>query len=172
MFCSQCGAQNTDDSLRCTSCGVQLRGIPGAAVLKEIGQSGALKGLVVLVVSFFTMPLRTIRRMVDMLRDVGARGAFDTEGSDVPHTSWLLTAGVVLIVVAMFVGLAYFLYEAVDSLKYLRRDVGRALGNFVLNLVLGLAAMVGVNWSGMLVLEQIGLAVGIANNVKKIASSR
>ncbi len=172
MFCSQCGAQNSDDSLRCTSCGAQLRGIPGAAVLKEIGQSGALKGVVVLVVSFFTMPIRTVRIMTGMLREVGSRGAFDTETSDVPHTSWLLTAGVVLVVVAMFVALGVFLYQAIDELPRIRRDASRALGGFVVNLALGIAAFIGTNWVGMLVLEQISLVVGIANNVKKIANSR
>ena len=159
MFCSQCGTQNADDSLRCTSCGAALRHSVQSSV-RAIGESSAVRGLAVLIVSFFTMPLHTLKIMSRMLREVGERGAFDTESSSVPQLTWIQTAGTVLVVIAMFgAGLACLVTGAAAG-----------GGSFVLMLLATPFAMIAVNWVGMAAIETWGLSVDIANNVKKLAS--
>jgi hypothetical protein len=159
MFCSQCGTQNADDSLRCTSCGAALRQAAQSPI-RAIGESSALRGLIVLIVSFFTMPLRTLKIMSRMLREVGERGAFDTESSSVPHLTWIQTAGTVLVVIAMFgVGLGCLVTGAAAG-----------GGSFALMLLAAPFAMIGVNWVGMAAIETLGLSVDIANNIKKLAA--
>ena len=170
MFCSECGAQNTADSLRCTSCGAALKGAAGPNVLSSLGKSSALKGVFVLIVSFFTMPARTVRIAGRMLRDVGARGAFDTESSDVPHLTWLQTSGVVLTVLAMIGSALFALGMAVSALSDIGDDAASALGSFVLYLVGGALGVVAVNWVMMWGIEILGLAINNSNNLKKIAS--
>ena len=164
MFCSQCGTANTDDSQRCTNCGSALRAAAAANPLQALGQSSAFNGLVVLVVSFFTMPLRTIKIMSRMLREVGDRGAFDTESSGVPHLTWIQTAGVVLVVFGMVGSALACLVTGLAAIA-----AGSA-GTFVLMLLAAPLAMVAANWAGMWVIETLSLAVDIANNIKKIAN--
>ena len=172
MFCSECGSQNPADSLRCTNCGAALRTAPGANPLRSIGESSAVKGLIILAVSFFTMPLRTVKIMMKLLREVGAQGAFDTEASDVPHLTWSVTAGVVLVVIVMFgVGLVG-LYTAFSGLEQIRYDAARAIGSLLIGLIGTPLAMVAVNWALMLLIETLTLTISIANNVKKLASSK
>lgn len=164
MFCSECGTQNSNDSLRCTNCGAALRSAAAPNPLQAIGESSAFKGLLVLAVSFFTMPIRTVKIMGRMLREVGERGAFDTESSSVPHLTWIQTAGVVLVVLGMVgAGLGCILSGLVAM-------AAGSAGTFVLMLLAAPFAMVGVNWAGMWVIETLGLAVDIANNIKKLAS--
>ena len=164
MFCSQCGTANTDDSQRCTNCGSALRAAAAANPLQALGQSSAFNGLVVLVVSFFTMPLRTMKIMVRMLRDVGERGAFDTESSSVPHLTWIQTAGVVLVVIGMIGAALACIVAGLGAIA-----AGSA-GTFVLMLLAAPFAMVGINWGGMWVIETLSLSVDIANNIRKIAN--
>jgi hypothetical protein len=159
MFCPQCGTQNADDSLRCTNCGAALRSA-AAANLQAIGESSAFQGLVVLFVSFFTMPLRTLKIMARMLREVGERGALDTESSSVPHLTWIQTAGTVLVVVAMFGA----------GLSCLVAGIAGGGAAFVPMLLAAPLAMIAVNWVGMAAIETLGLSVDVANNIKKLAS--
>jgi hypothetical protein len=159
MFCSQCGTQNSDDSTRCSSCGATLRQA-AKNPLGAIGESSAFRGLLVLIVSFFTMPLRTLKIMSSMLRSVGERGAFDTESSSVPHLTWIQSAGTVLVVVAMFGA----------GLTCLVAGIAGGGASFVLMLFAAPFAMIAVNWVGMAAIETLGLSVDIANNIKKLAS--
>jgi hypothetical protein len=170
MFCSTCGTQVPDDANRCTNCGAAMRSSPGAA-LASVASSGAVKGFFILIASWFTMPLKTMKLTAAQLREIGTKGAFDIS-SDLPHLSWVRVAGGVLACAAVFGVLIYFLIQAFRSLGEMNYSVQEALTDFIKYLILGALGAVIADWAVMYLVELISLWVGTANNIKKMADRR
>lgn len=140
------------------------------AALTAAAQSGAVKGFVVLIVSFFTMPLKTLRLTVQQLREVGAAGTLGLGSTTLPHLSWLRVAGN-FVVSAVIVGiLLYGLYQGVMSLGQLKYSAQSAIGGLIWKPIAALFVAVAADWVIGFVLELLGILVVISNDVRSIAS--
>jgi hypothetical protein len=170
MFCSSCGTQVPDDANRCTNCGAAMRSGAGAA-FASVASSGAVKGFFILIASWFTMPLKTMKLTAAQLREIGARGEIDVSG-ELPHLNWVRVAGGVLACFAVFVVALYFLIQAFRSLGQMDFSVKDALLDFVRYLILGGLGAVVADWAVMYLVELISLWVGMAGNIKKMAERR
>jgi hypothetical protein len=169
MFCSNCGTQVPDDSVRCTNCGAAMRG--GATAVSHSG-GGAVKGFFILVGSYFTMPIKTVVMTRNQLREIGSRGMFDVS-MELPHLNWLRVAGGVIACVAIFGALLYGIVKAILQLQAMDYDAGGALMRFAGYLIIaGPLLAVFANWFIMYMVELISLWVAIANNIKKMADRR
>ncbi len=172
MFCSSCGTQVPDDSVRCTNCGSAMRGAGGGAASGAQSGGGAIKGFFVLFGSYFTMPIRTLILTRNQLREIGAKGMFDVT-AELPHLNWLRIAGGVIACVAILCGLIYGIFSGISALDSFEYDKGGALMKFVGYIVLvGPLVAVFANWFIMYIVELISLWVAIANNIKKMAERR
>lgn len=169
MFCSNCGENIPDGSLKCPKCG-HPTGIGGT--IQQEFEGGAIKGFFLMVLYFFTMPLNTLRLTKTSLRDVGAKGALDVGHTSVPHLTWLvvasnLVASIVIIVILLWgvgkglMSLGDFKYSAKDALLGL---VGYPLG--------GLIGAAIADWAIMIGIELLSLMVNISNDVRKIAEHK
>jgi len=170
MFCSTCGTQVPDDAIRCTNCGAAMRSTPGSA-FASVASSGAVKGFFILIGSWFTMPLKTMKLTAAQLREIGSKGAFDIS-TELPHLNWVRIAGGVLACFAVFVVVIYCLIQAIRSLGQMDFSVQDALLDFVKYLILGGLGAVVADWAVMYLVELISLWVGMANNIKKMADRR
>jgi hypothetical protein len=179
MFCSSCGTQVPDDSIRCTNCGAAMRGAGGAGASGAQTGGGALKGFFILIGSYFTMPLRTLKLTASQLREIGQKGSFDVS-ADLPHLNWLRIAGGVVACTAIFAVILYCLVKAIGALSGQSYDefggggggVGDKLFHCVMWLIGGGLFAVFADWFVMQLVEFISLWVGIANNIKKMADRR
>ena len=169
MFCSSCGTQVPDDSVRCTNCGAVMRG--GAAAAGS-SAGGAIKGFFILVASFFTMPIRTLVLTRSQLREIGSKGMFEI-GGELPHLNWLRVAGGVIACIAIFGALLFGIFAGISALDEFSYDKGSALMKFVGYIVIvGPLFAVFANWFVMYLVELISLWVSIANNIRKMADRR
>lgn len=141
-----------------------------SAALSAAAQSGAVKGFLVLVVSFFTMPLKTLRLTVQQLREVGAAGTLGLGTTTLPHMSWLRVAGNFVVSIAIVGILAYGLYEAVSALGQIKYSVKEALMGSVWALVSAVFKAIAADWVIGFVLEFLGILVVISNDVRSIAT--
>jgi len=135
-------------------------------------QDGSIgRGIVVLVVSFFTMPFKTLRIAASTLRDVGSKGKLDTGSTSIPHLTWLLAAGYLLISLIIIVVIAAsVLWAAGSFVSSIRYSPAQAMGGLILYPLGGVLAAVLVDWSLSVSLELLALFIEMGNNVKKIAS--
>jgi hypothetical protein len=140
------------------------------AALSAAAQSGAVKGFFVLVVSFFTMPLKTLRLTLHQLREVGKAGTLGLGTTTLPHMSWLRVAGNFVVSVAIVGILVYGLYEAIAALGQLKYSVKDALTSSIWALVSAIFKAIAADWVIGFVLELLGVAVAISNDVRSIAT--
>ena len=56
----------------------------------QVGKSSAFRGLLTLAASFFMMPIHSAKIAVQLLREIGEKGALDT-GTQFPHLKWIMT---------------------------------------------------------------------------------
>lgn len=163
MFCENCGAKLSENSIKCDKC--------GHLVIEELltSSSGGLKGFFVLVVSFFTMPIKTLKITVQELRDIGCKGSLDIETTDVPHLTWLMAASHILASTVIVVIIIGGLGKALMSLQAIQYSVQGALTECFAYLVGGLLGATAADWGVMLTFEVLGLAVTVANGIKKIS---
>lgn len=178
MFCSSCGTQVPDDSIRCTNCGASMRGAGGAASSGAQSGGGAVKGFFILIGSYFTMPLRTLKLTAAQLREIGQKGSFDVT-ADLPHLNWLRIAGGVVACTAIFGVILFCLVKAISALggqSYGDYGGGDGVGEKLLHavgwLIGGGLGAVLADWFVMQLVEFISLWVGISNNIKKMADRR
>jgi len=161
MFCSSCGTQLPEGSVRCTNCGATLNEFNISAAISSAANSGAIKGFFILLASFFVMPLKTLRLTVQQLRAIGSRGALDVESTDVPHLSWLKTAGnliaSIVVVICVVSGIGKGLATLWD---------GSAIGGLIGYPIAGLLFAIVADWLIMFWLELMQLWVNIANDIK------
>jgi hypothetical protein len=142
------------------------------AALSAAAQSGAVKGFFVLVVSFFTMPLKTLRLTIQQLREVGGAGTLGLGNTTLPHLSWLRVAGNLVASIAIVGILAYGLYEAVSALGQMKHSVKDALMGSVWALVAAFFKAIAADWVIGFVLELLGTLVVISNDVRAIAARK
>lgn len=166
MFCSSCGTQLPDGSVKCTNCGASLNEFNIAAAISSAAQSGAIKGFFILLVSFFMMPIKTLRLTVQQLRAIGSRGALDVESTDIPHLSWLKTAGNVVASVVVVVCVVSGIIMGLTSLGDLRDSAGRAIGGLIGYPIGFVLLAIVADWLIMFWLELMQLWVNIANDIK------
>jgi hypothetical protein len=163
MFCSNCGTTLPEGTAKCTSCGQSLGmdfGVP---------TSGAIKGFFILVVSFFTMPVKTLKITATELREIGNRGALDVKTTNIPHLTWLVAASHVLASIVIVLIILWGVVKGLMSLKDLEYDAKGALLGLVgypLGGVLGAAV---ADWLIMIFIETLMLWVNIANDTKRVA---
>lgn len=169
MFCTSCGAQMPSTALKCPQCGVSMGTAAASAALSAAAQSGAIKGFIVLLASYFTMPIKTLRLTARQLRELGAVGSFDVGTTSVPHLSWLRVAGNVVVSVIIVLILLYGLYEGVASMGQLKYSATAAIGGIIGKPLLAILAAVAADWLFGFFLELIGLMVDIANDIRTIA---
>jgi hypothetical protein len=143
-----------------------------SAALSAAANSGAVKGFFVLVVSFFTMPLKTLRLTVHQLREVGAAGTLGLGTTRLPHLTWLRVAGNFILSVIILVILLIGLYQGVMSLKQLKYSTTAAIGGFVWKPIAALFVAVIADWIIGFVLELLGILEEIANDVRAIAARK
>lgn len=161
MFCPNCGKQIPVGSAKCPQCGGLLSGIKT--------EGGAFKGFIILLMSFFTMPLKTLKITLHQLRELGGKGSLEVEDTEIPHLTWLGIAGhfvasfviILLVIGGVVVGLF--------SLKALDYSVKTAIGGLVMSPIIGVFLAIAANWLLMVWLELLLLMVNIANNINKIA---
>jgi hypothetical protein len=172
MFCSSCGTQVPDDSIRCTNCGASMRGAGAGAAAGTHSGGGAVKGFFILVASYFMMPLRTLKIVRDQLREIGSKGVLDVS-TELPHLNWLRVAGGVVACLAIFAALLYGLIKAISALDSFSYDAGNSIvWFFVWLVIIGPLAAVVFNWFIMYMVELISIWVSINNNIRKMADRR
>ncbi len=155
MFCTNCGAQLPEGSTTCSKCNANL----ASASKAESGFLQALLGFLILNLSWFTMPFKTLKVTIAQLKEVGSKGKLDVAHTDIPHLTFMAVAGHVS---ASFVVLIIIIAGIVIGLdKGGIAIIGAPLGGFILAMA--------VDWFLMIVIELITLLAGIANDVKKIA---
>lgn len=163
MFCPNCGAKLQEGSAKCSQCG-EIFSASGAT-----SDGNAFKGFLILLVSYFTMPVKTLKITIRQLKELGAKGSLEVEETEIPHLTWLGIAGhfvaslvIVLIVVAgVVMGLL--------SLKALDYSAKEAFKGLIMNPIYGVLIAIAANWFIMVWLELLLLVVNITNNIKKIA---
>ncbi len=164
MFCPNCGNQIANGDLKCSRCGEMV----GSMVSKNLGSS--FKGFLILLISFFTMPLKTLKITLYQLRELGAKGSLDIQETEIPHLTWLKVAShfitssvVILIVIGGII-------SGIMSLEKLRYSITEAIVGFIFYPIMGVVIAILVDWLVMISLELIMLSVSITNDVKKIAN--
>jgi len=140
------------------------------AALSAAAQSGAIKGFIVLVVSFFTMPLKTLRLTVHQLREVGAAGTLGLGTTTLPHLSWLRVAGNFVVSAVIVAILLVGLYQGVMSLGQLKYSASAAIGGLIWKPLAALLVAVVADWVMGFFLELLGIMVVISNDVRSIAN--
>jgi RNA polymerase subunit RPABC4/transcription elongation factor Spt4 len=174
MFCTNCGAQMPGNAIKCPQCGTSMgtaaATAAASAALSAAAQSGAIKGFIVLVVSFFTMPLKTLRLTVHQLREVGAAGSLGLGTTTLPHLTWLRVAGNFVVSVIIVGILLVGLYQGVTSLGQLKYSATAAIGGLIWKPIAALFAAVAADWVFGFVLELLGILVVISNDVRAIAA--
>ncbi|HZF17062.1 MAG TPA: zinc ribbon domain-containing protein [Steroidobacteraceae bacterium] len=169
MFCSSCGTQVPDDSIRCTNCGAAMRGGSAAAGSQS---GGAVKGFFILVASYFLMPLKTLKIVRDQLREIGSKGMLDVS-TELPHLNWVRVAGGVIACLAIIVALLGGLFKGISAYQENSYDTGNAIMQFLVYLVIvGPLCAVAFNWFIMYMVELITIWVSINNNIKRMADRR
>jgi hypothetical protein len=174
MFCTSCGAQMPVNAIKCPQCGTSMgtaaATAAASAALSAAAQSGAVKGFVVLVISFFTMPLKTLRLTVQQLREVGAAGSLGLGTTTLPHLTWLRVAGNFVVSVVIVGILLTGLYQGVMSLGQLKYSATSAIGGLIWKPLAALFVAVAADWVIGFVLELLGILVVISNDVRSIAT--
>jgi len=163
MFCTSCGATMPDNTTQCPKCG-QSNG-----QADTLPDSGAFKGFFILFVSFFTMPLKTLKLTAAQLREVGAKGALDVKHTTIPHLTWLAVASKVLASISIVLAILWGASKGVMSLGDMQYDAKGALLGLVMYPIGGILAAALLDWFIMVLFEMLALTVNIANDIRRIA---
>jgi hypothetical protein len=163
MFCSNCGNPVSEGSVKCANCNAAL-----GVTIKPQGSAG--KGFLVLLISFFTMPLKTLKMTIQQLKELGEKGRLDIKETDIPHLTWLGIAGnfVASLVIVLIVTAGVI--KGLLSLGDLDHAVEKALFWLIINPIGGVLFAILANWIIMLWLEILLLLVYISKDIKKIAN--
>ncbi|MEW5804967.1 MAG: zinc ribbon domain-containing protein [bacterium] len=161
MFCPNCGKQIPEGSAKCPQCGEVLREITRA-------DGGAIMGFFLLLASFFTMPLKTLKITAVQLREIGGKGKLKVEATEVPHLTWLGVAGHLLASIAVILIVVIGVIRGLSSLKHLKYSASDAIGGLLINSIGGAFIAIFADWVIMISLELLLLWVSIANDIKKI----
>lgn len=168
MFCSNCGTQVPDDSIKCTNCGSTV-GNGSSPPAASPSVPGAVRGFFILLASFFTMPIKTFKLTGQLLREVGKAGSFNVGETSAPHLAWLRTACSVLACVVMVCIILWNLYAAIPSSAEWEYQTDRAALKLFGRPLLGVLFAIMADWLIMLQMELLSLWLVISNDIKKIA---
>lgn len=164
MFCTKCGEQIPKGSIKCSQC--------GEYILTESTQAesgGAIKGFFILIVSFFTMPIKTLKITLAQLREIGSKGKLDVESTEIPHLTWLGVAGHFLASIAIILIITASILMGLGSLLDLKDSFFKAILGLIFKPIGGVFLAIIADWIIMFSLELILLWVGIANDIRKMA---
>ncbi|MBI2862625.1 MAG: hypothetical protein HYX89_07385 [Chloroflexi bacterium] len=119
-----------------------------------------LRGVWIVIVSFFVLPWRFLQDTSRMLGEIGRAGSFaDTSGEQNPFLSWFAVAGKLAISISALLWLVGVIIAG----------IGQGVGGFVLSLIVGLVgAFVGI-WLLALWRELVLLVFYIDRNTRKAA---
>lgn len=169
MYCPKCGQQNPDDSSRCAHCGTHFAGAAFKAGAVQLAQSGVIKGFFVLWGQWFVMPLRTLKLTAQQLRELGGAGTMNLN-TDIPHLTWIRIAGGTLACIGIFVAVLGGVVMALNALSGIGRAPVAAITKFIGYLLGGGLSAIAIDWFIMTwMVEGLGLMIGIANNIRKLA---
>ena len=147
MFCTNCGVKVIEGSAHCTSCGTRVDAAAPDASSYETGynsgDSSIPKGCLVLIVSFFTMPIKTAHVAANQLRQIGRTGTVETT-DDFPHLSWVSAVLPTLATIASILFILYgFSNLFSDSYRPFAERIGLFVGSFFVALLLDWLIMWG-----------------------------
>ena len=161
MFCTECGSKIEAEALHCTQCGASVSSNaspsanhgPGVRATEYIADEASLpKGCLVLVLSIFTMPIKTAHVAASELRRMGRAGSLDAD-NDFPHLSWLKA---VQPVVATIVSILIVLYGFIrlftgDEYTPFSQKIGTAVGSIFV--------AIAADWAIMILGEAISISI-------------
>jgi hypothetical protein len=120
----------------------------------------AIVGFVVVLISFFTLPLRFIRRSWSELSEIGRRRSVQVEGGeDIPLLNWLLVLGRALISIGAVLVYIIMVIAAAAS------DSGGAV---VLTIIFGPLVSFAIIWFYGIILELLSLQILVVRNTRQI----
>lgn len=164
MFCSGCGAKVALGSAKCPQCG-EVLGSGGA-----VSTGSAFKGFIILLLSWFTMPLRTLKITLVQLRELGGKGSLDVEDTETPHLTWMGIAGHFFSSIVIVLILIGGVVTGILSLKAWDYSKQTAIGGLIASPIIGVFAAIAADWLIMIWLEILLLMVYIAKDIKKMAN--
>lgn len=127
-------------------------------------------GFFILIGSFFTMPIKTLKLTAQELREVGRRGRLDIGRTNIPHLTWLEIAGHLVISITIIGIVAAGVVMGLASLAALKYSAKAALSGLILSPVVGILAAIAADWLMAVSLELLGLLTGIANDIRRMAN--
>mgnify|MGYP001559294102 CR=1 FL=1 len=163
MFCPNCGAKVFEGSTKCSQCGEVF-----AAIGTKTGE-GAFKGFLILLVSYFTMPLKTLKITLQQLRSLGMKGSLEVKNTEIPHLTWIGIAGhfvASFVIILIILGSVIAGLKSLEKLKYSAVDAFVGLIGYPIG---GILVAIFADWFIMVGLEILLLWVSITNDIKKIA---
>lgn len=173
MFCMNCGAKMNDGDQHCGQCGATTvaPSAPSQNIAIGLTESSAFRGFLVLLTTWFAMPIATMRLAMKLLREIGDRGVMDNS-DDWPHLNWWRVAApfaaTVVFILICISGLFAFI-KALQMSSYVPGLWG-ILGPFLILIGFYLLAIV-VDWLIMVAAEVITIRIANANNLKTIAAN-
>jgi hypothetical protein len=164
MFCANCGKQIPKGSVKCSQCGEYV-----LAESTQTGGGGAIKGFFLLIVSFFTMPIKTLKITVAQLREIGGKGKLDIETTEIPHLTWLGVAGNFVASICIVLFIVAGIIRGLNAIFDPGYSTSESILWLFLNPIGGVFSAIIIDWLIMFWLEILTLWVGIANDIKKLA---
>ena len=125
------------------------------------------KGLLIVIVSFFTLPIRFIRQTFEALAQIGAQGSVTPTGEErIPFLNWLLASGrvVLLLIGALQIVITPFLsgWQSRGFFGTSEFSFSSFLGGIVLGAIWAFLTI----WWGAVLLELLSLAILLVNNTR------
>jgi hypothetical protein len=164
MFCPNCGNQVAEGVSQCPGC----KYIVNASIASRTG-GGAFSGFLLLVGSFFYMPVKTLTITLQQLKALGAKGKIDVNETDLPHLTWLGMAGNFLASVAITLIIAVGVVKGLMSIGDFRYSASDAVLKVIGYPILGVFVAIFTDWVIMIWIELLSSLMYISNNVKKLA---
>lgn len=150
MFCTNCGTKIVPGSANCTGCGAAVDGggqqaAPQAAYGAQYGGGDASlpKGCLVLIVSFFTMPIKTAGVAAVELRRIGRTGSLTTD-NDFPHLSWFKAVLPVIATIVSTLIVFYGFAQLFTGYEQMTSRIGKFVGSLFVAIVVDWVIM----WTG------------------------
>jgi hypothetical protein len=122
----------------------------------------AIVGFVVVLISFFTLPLRFIQQSWAELSEIGRKKAVELEGAEeLPLLSWLIVLGRALISIGAVLIYIFLIIAAAAS-------GDDSAGAVVLAIIFGPLVSILFIWYLGVVLELLSLMIVLARNTRRI----
>lgn len=147
MFCTNCGTKITPGSTNCSGCGAAVgdESAPQAAYSTQNsgGDASLPKGCLVLIVSFFTMPIKTAGVAASELRSIGRVGSLATD-NDFPHMSWFKAVVPIIATITSILIVFYGFMQLFTGYDSMTTRIGTFVGSLFLAILIDWVIM----WAG------------------------